>query len=185
MIYGESASASCRIPITAENSVVYLAIGSNLAPRKKHIINCLKLLKKKFTTGFLSSNVYLTRPYQEMLQPAYFNCCVRFKTSFSAREVLEKTSYIEQQLGRKRDGNKWESRTIDLDILFYGNELIDLPDLIIPHYDLSKRDFFIIPLLELDEELINPKTNQSLKNELAQIPHELRTYPIKLRKISC
>ena len=89
-------------------------------------------------------------------------------------------SEIETSVGRQRTGIKWESRIIDIDLLLWGNDIVKLPQLTIPHYDLSNRDFFLIPLLELNPSLVHPSTGTPLAGMLNMIPDILRTHPEKI-----
>lgn len=84
---------------------------------------------------------------------------------------------IEQNQGRQRRGGRWESRTLDIDILLWGSMTIRSKQLTIPHYDLTNRDFFLIPLLELDSELLHPASGIPLSQALNTIPQHLRTHP--------
>ncbi|MCP4756603.1 MAG: 2-amino-4-hydroxy-6-hydroxymethyldihydropteridine diphosphokinase [Proteobacteria bacterium] len=167
----------------SKNPLVYLSLGSNISPRKKHIFESLGLLKSRFARKFRMSGLYRTLPYQGLQHPFFYNCCAGFKTRSSAVEVLETIGDIEKQIGRIRSTVKWEPRRIDLDILLFEDMTINLPDLTVPHYDVSNRDFFLIPLLELDADLINPRTNKSLQEELTRIPERLRTDPVRLQSI--
>lgn len=156
---------------------VYLGMGSNIPPRETYLIKAIEILKERFPDEFKFSPIYATKPYQGKEQDCYFNCCVSFKSSLSPEKMLNTVLTIEKELGRVRRGIKWDSRTIDIDILLFGDCLIDQKDLIIPHYDLSSRDFFLIPLLDLNEQLVNPRTGLSLKTELENLPEELLTHP--------
>ncbi len=159
---------------------MFLAIGSNIDPRKDHIHSSFEKIQQRFPLEFSTSDLYLTEPYMEKDQASYYNCCVRFICDLSMLDLLDFILETEKEIGRKRRGRKWESRVIDLDIVFFGDKTIQLPNLTIPHYDVSNRDFFLIPLLELDESLKNPKTGLLLKDELANIPEEMRTHPVRL-----
>jgi 2-amino-4-hydroxy-6-hydroxymethyldihydropteridine diphosphokinase len=117
-----------------------------------------------------------------MNQQAYINCSVQCWTDLNPLEMLDTISEIETIVGRKRSGKKWESRIIDIDILLWGKQVIEQPRLTIPHYDLSNRDFFLIPLLELDNTLIHPCKGDFLLTELEKIPPLLLTHPVKIKQ---
>ncbi len=168
----------------ANHQLTFLAIGSNVPPRKEYISKSLEALKDRFPEKFDVSSIYLTKPYHNLKQDCYYNCCVRFICDVSAFDLLDLITKIEGNLGRVRSKKKWDSRVIDLDIVFYGNEIISEPRLTIPHYDLSNRDFFIVPLLELDKTLKHPETGLFLKTELLNIPTQKRTNPINIGKPS-
>ena len=163
---------------------VYLALGSNISPRRKNLEKAIALLRCRFPKKFKTSACYTTLAYQNSDQPDYINCCVCFETSLAPGKVLDVILDLEKKCGRVRDGIKWSSREIDIDIVLFGNLVIDAPGMEIPHYDLSQRDFFIVPLLELDDTLRNPKTGNLLSRELNAIPSNLRTFP-EVMKISC
>ncbi len=163
---------------TADNNLVFLSLGSNISPRKHHISNSLQLLKEHFPVRFCVSSLDQTDPFQGLNQQAYINCAVQCWTDIKPLEMLDTISRIEIAVGRKRRGVKWESRIIDIDILLWGNQVIEHPRLTIPHYDLNNRDFFLIPLLELDKTLIHPYNGDLLINELQKIPPRLLTHPI-------
>lgn len=159
---------------------VYLGIGSNIPPRKQYILNSLILLKKEFSKDFFCSSLFETAPYLDLKQSSYINCCVEFNTDLSPLNILKTTSKIEKELGRHRSGRQWQSRTIDIDILLYGDLIIDSKDLKIPHYDLLNRDFFLIPLLELNDELKDPMGRDYLKSLINAIPDNKLTHPEKI-----
>lgn len=95
--------------------------------------------------------------------PDYINGVARVETNLAPQVLLSRLQEIESKLGRVRTGEKWEPRTIDLDILFYGDEIIDLPDLKIPHPELHKRLFVLNPLCDIAPDLIHPAIKKSVK----------------------
>jgi 2-amino-4-hydroxy-6-hydroxymethyldihydropteridine diphosphokinase len=166
----------------ATNHQIYLAIGGNIVPRKKIIIESLVAVKKAFPSQFKVSSLYLTEPFMQVRQPSYYNCCVGFHAGCSPRDLLSFCLSLETSLGRVRNGQRWQSRPIDIDILLFGDDVVTNPDLVIPHYDLENRDFFLEPLSELDKTLIHPCSKIPLSQLLERIPREKRTNPQKLFK---
>jgi 2-amino-4-hydroxy-6-hydroxymethyldihydropteridine diphosphokinase len=158
------------LPVT-----VFLGLGSNVDPKIDSINLAVKELRELFPAGFKISAYYNTRPYKGLIQDSYLNCCVSFSTSHPPQYLLQLTQNLEMKMGRVRSYNPWESRIIDIDILLYGDNRYQFDNLVIPHYDLSNRDFFLIPLLELDSNLINPATGEFLDKELAKLPTKLKT----------
>jgi len=127
----------------------YIGIGSNLGDRKKYIENAIEKLKN--TEGVevkKVSGVYETEPMGGPKQGKYLNAAIEIETGLKPRELLVKLQDIEKQLGRKRTV-KNAPRTIDLDILLYGDNKIDEPDLKIPHPRMRGREFVIKPLKEI------------------------------------
>jgi 2-amino-4-hydroxy-6-hydroxymethyldihydropteridine diphosphokinase len=135
----------------------YIALGANLGDREKIIEKSLKLLAR--APGIESvkvSEAIETVPLSQIDQPNYLNAVAEIKTSLNAEELFAVTSGIETELGRQR-GEKWAPRTIDLDILLFGDEKIDTPDLTIPHRQMHLRSFVLGPLCELNRKIVHPK----------------------------
>ena len=133
----------------------YIGIGSNLGDRAKYIENAIEKLKE--TKGIevkRVSNIYETEPMAGPKQGKYLNGAIEIETALEPRELFLRLSEIEKQLGRVRT-LKNAPRTIDLDILLYGDKKIDEPDLKIPHPRMQEREFVMKPLKELigDETL--------------------------------
>lgn len=155
-------------------------MGSNISPRRQYISKSLSLLEKRFPDQFRSASYYETEPFQNTRQQPYINTAACFACDLQPLELLSITSAIELAVGRIRSGVKWEPRTIDIDILLRGDDIVRTPQLTIPHYDLSNRDFFLVPLLELSSALVHPQTGEPLDNLLKKIPIALRTHPGKI-----
>lgn len=159
---------------------VFLALGSNIEPCRKTIEKAIFLLQKQFSSPFQISPIYETDPFGGLDQSSYLNCCVCFCTDCLPHDLLRIILETENQLGRKRNGFKWDSRTIDIDILLFGELTFVSPELTIPHYDLSSRDFFLVPLLDLKPDLVNPRSGKKIDEELGLISSSKRTNPKQL-----
>ncbi len=147
---------------------VYLLLGSNLGDRKTYLKEALRQLQESVGRIIRTSSVYETQSWGITNQPDYLNQVVELETLFLPDEILEKTQKIEEILHRERT-KKWDSRTIDVDVLFYGTEIIDLPQLIIPHPQIQYRLFTLVPLNELIPDFVHPilnKTIQQLQQEV-------------------
>jgi len=128
----------------------YIALGSNLGDRDEHLAAARAALAALPRTRLVAaSRVEETAPLAGMEQPAYLNQMVLLETALEPRALLEACQAIERSRGRVR-GERWGARTLDLDIVRYGHRRIADPDLIIPHPELSNRDFWIRELAELD-----------------------------------
>nr|WP_281012970.1 2-amino-4-hydroxy-6-hydroxymethyldihydropteridine diphosphokinase [Pseudothermotoga thermarum] len=123
-------------------------MGSNLENRLKNIQNACLLMEKRQIQIVRKSSIYETKPYGKTDQPDFLNCVVEVETTLTPTRLLENLLEIEKILGRVRT-EKWGPRTIDLDILLYGNIVFETQNLTIPHYDLLNRQFFLVPLVEL------------------------------------
>jgi len=129
----------------------YIGIGSNLGDREKNISDAIRRMRE--TQGIevkKLSRIYETEPVDGPKQPDFLNAVMQIETELLPRELLLAIQKIENQLGRTRTV-KYGPRTIDLDILVYGNERIDEPDLKIPHPRMDERDFVLEPLKDLLE----------------------------------
>jgi 2-amino-4-hydroxy-6-hydroxymethyldihydropteridine diphosphokinase len=138
--------------------VVFLGLGSNLGNRKKNIDKGVMLLGK-FLKDIRVSPLYDSTPQYVEEQPRFCNCVVYGQTSYSPHEVLSTGFEIENHLGRnrKKAGEKGP-RPLDVDILLYGDRVIQKDDLIVPHPGLIERKFVLLPLLNLSPYLVHPKT---------------------------
>jgi 2-amino-4-hydroxy-6-hydroxymethyldihydropteridine diphosphokinase len=135
------------VAATAER--VYVALGSNLGDRAAHLAAARAALASLPGTRLIAASaVEETAPLGGKPQPAYLNQMVLLETRLGPRELLEACHAIEQGAGRVR-AERWASRTLDLDIVRYGDRRIDEPDLIIPHPGLVTRDFWQRELAEL------------------------------------
>jgi 2-amino-4-hydroxy-6-hydroxymethyldihydropteridine diphosphokinase len=129
----------------------YIGIGSNLGDREKYIEDAIKKLKNIETVEVKRiSGIYETEPVGGPKQGKYLNGVIEIETGLKPRELLLKLQDIENQLGRKRTV-KNGPRTIDLDILLYGDSSINEPDLKIPHPNMREREFVMKPLKEIYE----------------------------------
>ena len=144
----------------------YLGLGANLGPKEVTILRAVELLGAEPGIEVLElSQLRETEPVGVVNQPAFLNGAVALETSLSAWELLDVMLRIEQELGRVRDDEHWGPRTIDLDLLVYGDEVLDEPGLRIPHPRLHERRFALEPLADLEPELDIPglgKVRQAL-----------------------
>ncbi|MGC8571035.1 MAG: 2-amino-4-hydroxy-6-hydroxymethyldihydropteridine diphosphokinase [Caldivirga sp.] len=139
---------------------VYIAVGSNINP-SGNVKEAIVKLRNEF--GPLKvSTVYLTKPIPDN-QPPYYNCVVWVKTALSPIIIKETLRSIEDELGRTRVGDKYAPRTIDLDLILYGNLIINGGGLRIPDPEISSRPFLTIPLFELNPDLVIPGLNKSIR----------------------
>jgi len=147
---------------------VYLLLGSNLGDRELLLHTAVLLIGQDIAPVIKTSAVYETQSWGKTDAPDYLNQVVYLQTDKPAEEILEKILNIELEMGRKRE-EKWGSRIIDIDILLYGDEVIDEPGLIVPHPEMHKRRFTLEPLGEIAPKLVHPvfrKNILALKNEL-------------------
>ena len=142
--------------------LVHLGLGSNLGNRLDFLNQACSKLSAVILRDFRSSAIYESEPLLKMKQPNYYNQVVCGRTELSPVELVEKCQQIENLLGRVRN-ERWGSRNIDLDILSYGNEIVDSEKLKIPHPEMEKRSFVLLPLLELSPDWVHPESGTSIR----------------------
>jgi 2-amino-4-hydroxy-6-hydroxymethyldihydropteridine diphosphokinase len=137
--------------------LAYIGLGSNLGDRDATIRRALELLEADGEIDVAAiSSLTETDPVGYEAQPRFLNGAAALRTDLSPRELLERMFAVERELGRTRSGQRFGPRTIDLDLLLYGQESIDEPGVRIPHPRLHERRFVLEPLAELDGELQVP-----------------------------
>jgi 2-amino-4-hydroxy-6-hydroxymethyldihydropteridine diphosphokinase len=145
-----------RKPETNANvhNVVYLSLGSNLGDREAHLKAAIAQLSTLGTITDVSS-FYETEPVEFTAQPWFLNCAVKLETEKEPRQLLHEVLKIEKQMGRERLQEKGP-RIIDIDILLFGNSIIDESGLTIPHPAMPARRFVLVPLAEIAPEFCHP-----------------------------
>lgn len=135
---------------------VYLLTGSNIEPRMYHLQQATEMITEHIGLIKKQSGIYESEPWGFDAELAFLNQVIIVKSRLSAEEILNNILQIEQSLGRKRSKTAYTSRTIDIDILYYGTEIIHSQKLIVPHPRLHKRNFTLQPLAELAGSFIHP-----------------------------
>ncbi len=141
---------------------IYIGIGSNLGDRLKNISQSIGLLRQnRKLSDIKESSIYETVPVGMTEQPGFLNCVVELRTQVTAHDLLEILLNIERKLHRKRT-IRFGPRTIDMDILLYGDDIIHDENLSVPHPRMHKRKFVLVGLNELAPELIHPVLKKSV-----------------------
>jgi 2-amino-4-hydroxy-6-hydroxymethyldihydropteridine diphosphokinase len=155
----------------------FLLLGTNLGDRKKNLVDACRLIEESVGKIIKRSSVYETEPWGKKEQPEFFNQAIEVGTELSAREVLRAVTEIEKKLGRKRE-ERWGERTMDIDILFYGGEIIESENLVVPHPRIADRRFVLEPLAEIGGEVVHPVVKMKVREMLERCEDELKVVKI-------
>ncbi len=164
-------------------TTAYLGLGSNKGDRICYIENAvLEINKIKDTKVIQSSSVYETEPWGNVAQDDYLNSIIEIETELTAENLLKELKNIEKLLGRT--GNKkWFEREIDIDLLFFGNEIIINDFMEVPHPQIRNRNFVLIPLNEIAPSLIHPVLQKTSKDLLGETKDNLKVSKYHENKI--
>lgn len=153
----------------AKMNNVYIGIGSNVGERLTNIRKTIEELENNSEISNIKiSSIYETKPYGNIEQNNFLNAVIYFETSFKLDELLSFTKSIEKKIGRIKREN-WGPREIDLDILLFNNLIYFDKNITIPHRDLLNRDFVLVPLLEIDNDLVHPESKKELSFYLTNL----------------
>jgi len=158
---------------------VYIGIGSNLGDRRANSVDAARRIRAlPGTTIVRSSSHYESEPHGDS-ETWFVNSVLELDTALAPEPLLSALLGIEEAMGRTRvTGQRWEARIIDLDILLYDQEVVATPGLTIPHPEIPKRRFVLMPLAELAPELIHPQLGRTVSTLLATVQDPKRVTPL-------
>ena len=145
-------------------TTVYLALGSNVGDPARHITKAINLLSAVLH-NIKQAPLYSSKPIGFTDQADFLNTAISGQTELSPQELLQAINNVEQQVGRVKRF-RWGPREIDIDIIFYGDQLLQTESLTIPHPSFKERDFVLRPLLDLDSKIIDPASHKTIKQLL-------------------
>ncbi len=157
----------------SDKNTAYLLLGSNLGNREKLIADALTLIAEKVGEIILISSIYETAAWGKTDEPSFLNVAVAINTTLYPLQLLEMVLAIEEDLGRIRH-EKWGARLIDIDIIFYGDEIISLKNhLQIPHPEMQHRRFVLLPMDEIAPNVVHPVLKQKISELLINLDDNL------------
>lgn len=156
---------------------VFLLTGGNLGDRAANLSSALSEIGRSLGKVIEASALYETAPWGFEHEQAFLNQAVMIETSLEPLELLDSILVIEKSLGRTRGSDQWKERIIDIDILLYGSETIKEERLQVPHPYMQQRRFALVPLAEIDKDLVHPVLKKSIAQLLDECPDPLPVKP--------
>lgn len=151
------------VAILRRMHTVYLSLGSNLGDRYKSIDKAVDRIGEIAGNVVMRSSFYQTPPWGFNAEKAFLNIALKIETSLSPYQLLKCLQTIEAEMGRKRNGKGYSSRTIDIDILFFDNLIIVEEELTVPHRFIPERNFVLAPMNEISPSFVHPVLQQSIQ----------------------
>jgi len=159
---------------------LYLLLGGNLGNKQQVFAEARTQLEKHIGPISAQSAIYETEPWGFESEDLFWNQALELNTALSPDEVLTQTQMIELELGRIRKEKQYDSRIIDIDILFFGNQIIKFSNLTVPHPRIQERKFALVPLCEIAADLIHPVFQKSIRELLDECPDQLKVNRIEI-----
>jgi 2-amino-4-hydroxy-6-hydroxymethyldihydropteridine diphosphokinase len=152
-----------------EKSRIHLLFGSNIGDKEQHIADAQNLVTKDVGKIIAESSLYESKAWGFVCNDLFLNKIIIVESNLTAFEVLDATQKIEIKLGRtQKTSGVYQSRIIDIDILFYDDKIIETPNLTIPHPQIQNRRFTLVPLAEISPNLIHPKLQKNIRDLLEE-----------------
>lgn len=158
---------------------IYLLLGSNLGDSRGMLKSAVELIELKLGKVVDCSSIYKTKAWGVENQPNFLNQVVEIESSLTPEKLLKEINQIEERLGRVRY-EKWHSRIIDIDILYYGKKIVDTDDLKIPHPENQHRNFVLVPMAEIAADLIHPQLGLNQRELMENCSDTLDVIPMNI-----
>ncbi len=154
------------------NAGVFLLLGTNLGDRNNNLDSALNAIASTVGAIKNKSSVYETAAWGKTNQPSFYNMAIEVESPLNPHDILDALIKIEAEMGRQR-AEKWGERIIDIDMLFYGNQIINTHSLTIPHPQIPYRRFTLIPVNEIAPEFIHPELHKKIYQLLTECADNL------------
>ena len=163
-------------------NIAFLGLGGNIGDRRANLNKALKAIEKQCGTLLKTSKHYQTQAWGISSDKKYLNQVIKLETPLGAQELLKALLGIEKKLGRIRTDDQNSDRTIDLDILFYNSEIIDETAIQVPHPRMHLRKFVLVPLVEIEKDLLHPQFKKTMKQLLTLTKDKLEVTVLEEKK---
>jgi 2-amino-4-hydroxy-6-hydroxymethyldihydropteridine diphosphokinase len=155
-------------------TIAYIGLGSNLSEPIVQVQTAINEIEKLEQSHVINvSSLYLSKPMGPQDQDDYINAVLALETTLTPIKLLDALQKIEKKAGRVRKENRWGARILDLDIILFGNEIINSERLIVPHYGMKKREFVLLPLAEIAGDLILPSSIATERRSVNVLSQEI------------
>ena len=146
-------------------NICYVSLGSNLGDKKQNLEKTIQLIAERAGTVSAISSIYETKPWGYESEHVFFNMAIRIETEHTPTQLLKITQEIEKEMGRtkKSDESGYQDRVIDIDLIMYGNLVLETPELVLPHPLFHERQFVMDPLCEIAPDLVHPVLEKTIK----------------------
>ena len=161
---------------------IFLITGGNIGDRKKSLETAEALIGARVGKIIIRSKIYETEAWGMTDQASFYNQVLVIESKLSPRQILDTILKIEEEMGRKRSV-KNAARRIDIDILFFNDEIINQQNLVIPHPEIGNRRFVLSPLNEIAPQMIHPGLKKSMKQLLSETKDQLKAIPVDFEAI--
>lgn len=161
---------------------VYLCLGGNIGDTLNYLQNAVAMIGRRIGSVVSQSAVYQSEPWGFNAEQMFLNQVVVAETELEPHAVLEHCLQIESEFGRTRSGNGYEPRTIDIDIIFFGHQIISQPDLQVPHPLMHRRNFVLQPMCDVAADFVHPVIGKTVRQLFAECDDKSAVTPLRFRQ---